>query len=97
MDFQGAIQFKLGDLIKLESKYVTPGWYVYFSSIVVVKLIYRYTGTTNSRTGMFSIASVQLGFEDIPAIEEMGVFSEKKVEKNVVSSIFLFRLAITNY
>ncbi len=27
VDFQGAIQFQVGDLIKVNSKNVSPGWY----------------------------------------------------------------------
>ncbi len=45
-----------------------------------IMYLFRFSGTINNNTGLFPVASVQLGFEDIPALEEMGCFIPTKKE-----------------
>ena len=93
VDFVGAIQFQIGDLIKITGKDISPGWYVLtlLSSLLsFLKLSIRYSGTTSSKTGLFPIASVQLGFADPPPLESTGNFNpQKKIAKEVCSSFSL--------
>lgn len=69
VDFVGAIQFQIGDLIKINGKDISPGWY---------------SGSTNSKTGLFPITSVQLGYSDSPSLDLTGNFNpQKKPPKEV--------------